>query len=1509
MMKNIDVLNGKIEEVRNGNNPCSDAKFEKSIKIVGADTPSNGYQAEFDSVSTTMSVPPNGTEISKDETAAADKNKDGCQDTNNSAELTATAFASPVNKADDSSAACSNNIVQSGLEASGLSTSNKRETSDNCVNSIDSTEDGKTPMRSKLSTKSESSESEEKKKLICKMSSSLEVEGFSSNVEGSIIISSKVQVDSSIVDNTSRDVVKLNDILDSKNVSKNVEEGAEKSETLESLLSDMINIIEESSTVKTNTNGPVNVEGNTASEKDFKSKEIYKTEESSVVKEVTNGADNVARDAASEKDASSKEISETEESSLVEEVSNGAGEVGKDAAGEKNDTSKEISKTEESFLVKEVTNGAGEVGKVTAGEKDDTSKEISKTEKSSLVKEVTNGAGEVGKVTAGEKDDTSKEISKTEESSLLKEVTNGTGNVGKDAASEKDATSKEISKTEESLQKISNDESENTQETSPKLDGLIAADSERKRPIKEEEKGISENSSSSIGDLEKGEKTILKPVEEIPESKIKQDESKREDIAATKDKNYSTNAVSEPIDKSSLKPDLKVTLPDACKDNKTKQKLEEFVEDISVSDKSMETEDVLTSTSNVKEAKSDMDFISIDDDLKEQGKQTVVVEDGDNKLKDVGGEKLEGDEEKILNIDEDKKLGDEKKKGEEKEKNLLLEGDEKAVVESNMKTDESVDADVDKNQSSNVDEKKQETDNKTNDKACDEKSLKGTVIENEELMEVNDSEMDGKLPAENYEQVKVSDLVEVEELVEKASESKLQDAELSKTSDATEEKTTEAIEAEIAKSKETAKSSDRSTVLAESTSAEDPQLPLKRPAEVQLDNSKKMKTDDSSTTDKDCLKKRSPSPITDGIAEPKRKRTLSAASVEHNSKSSVKTSEPEKSTIVDHVSSNEKESVKIDLDNYESDVSLDLELKSDSSEGVTRASSVSDVEVKCVCKCTCGYSLNKDELLRNILGCDKEDSENKSRRRDKSKKMESSGAASLLKENIDGKSDALLKETFRRMKKSDLEDLMTIKMTEILAYKNELGELRANYQAAQESIERWIRRCNYFEKIDSEFTVKLKKYTRDLELLRAEKGPLSLPSRFSRSVGLQVIQPTNPRKQQVKSRQQLQHEERMQLQYKEQQELHQLQQHNQQKMHAQQLKEQQLREKRQKEEELKEKEENEKKRKETQQRIKEDQERIEKRLLKTQERFQTSLKPAATTNVRSSTPRRIVSSKPAQPATNIQSPPCSSAASSPSTTASASAGTSTSAPIPVAITASKMARQSPAKSHEVIDLIDLTDKEEKGAAANQDSKTPTSYTVVRQMPPANNGNGQRTYLVPSSAVSTNTGQLLLATTAGLTKLPIGTLAANGTMIVKNGAMSNVLKPVHTVRVTSATHPAPLPPCPPAIHQEGWRLAPPRPQLVVRKTPNGAGIMLSWTLALGKGYEEIASYQLYAYQEGSAPPTSTLWKKVGDVKALPLPMACTLTQFVEGHKYHFAVRAVDIHARVGHFSGPSTITLN
>lgn len=85
-----------------------------------------------------------------------------------------------------------------------------------------------------------------------------------------------------------------------------------------------------------------------------------------------------------------------------------------------------------------------------------------------------------------------------------------------------------------------------------------------------------------------------------------------------------------------------------------------------------------------------------------------------------------------------------------------------------------------------------------------------------------------------------------------------------------------------------------------------------------------------------------------------------------------------------------------------------------------------------------------------------------------------------------------------------------------------------------------------------------------------------------------------------------------------------------------------------------------------------------------------------------------------------------------------------------------------------------------------------------------------------------------------------------------------------------------------------------------------GIVLSWNMSLGSKNANIASYQLFAYQETDGPVDASLWKKVGDVNALPLPMACTLTQFVDKNRYYFTVRAVDVFQRFGPFSDPVSI---
>ncbi|GCB71290.1 hypothetical protein scyTo_0008802 [Scyliorhinus torazame] len=123
------------------------------------------------------------------------------------------------------------------------------------------------------------------------------------------------------------------------------------------------------------------------------------------------------------------------------------------------------------------------------------------------------------------------------------------------------------------------------------------------------------------------------------------------------------------------------------------------------------------------------------------------------------------------------------------------------------------------------------------------------------------------------------------------------------------------------------------------------------------------------------------------------------------------------------------------------------------------------------------------------------------------------------------------------------------------------------------------------------------------------------------------------------------------------------------------------------------------------------------------------------------------------------------------------------------------------------------------------------------------------------------------------------------------------------------HPAPLPEAqaPQRLPPEAANTSPPqKPHLKLARVQSQNGIVLSWSvLEVDRSCALVDSYHLYAYHEDPATTTPSQWKKIGEVKALPLPMACTLTQFVSGSKYYFAVRAKDIYGRYGAFCDPQS----
>ncbi|KAM7152204.1 activating transcription factor 7-interacting protein 2 isoform 2-T4 [Macrochelys suwanniensis] len=126
------------------------------------------------------------------------------------------------------------------------------------------------------------------------------------------------------------------------------------------------------------------------------------------------------------------------------------------------------------------------------------------------------------------------------------------------------------------------------------------------------------------------------------------------------------------------------------------------------------------------------------------------------------------------------------------------------------------------------------------------------------------------------------------------------------------------------------------------------------------------------------------------------------------------------------------------------------------------------------------------------------------------------------------------------------------------------------------------------------------------------------------------------------------------------------------------------------------------------------------------------------------------------------------------------------------------------------------------------------------------------------------------------------------------------------------HLPPLPRIPPYPElKDGFRdtVPPQKPELKLAQVQNPKGIALSWTVTeIDHQCAPVESYHLFIYHEHSSNSTAPHWRKIGEIKALPLPMACSLSQFTASKKYYFTIQSKDVCGRYGPFCDIQSITL-
>merc|ERR1719510_2264664 len=107
-----------------------------------------------------------------------------------------------------------------------------------------------------------------------------------------------------------------------------------------------------------------------------------------------------------------------------------------------------------------------------------------------------------------------------------------------------------------------------------------------------------------------------------------------------------------------------------------------------------------------------------------------------------------------------------------------------------------------------------------------------------------------------------------------------------------------------------------------------------------------------------------------------------------------------------------------------------------------------------------------------------------------------------------------MKKSLKKLKRSEIEEMIATKCVELLTNKSEVGKLRQQVDSYQETVERWKRRAGALSKLCTDLSTVMRKYITDTKTKGRDKVA---PVRITRSVGLQVMTPDQRRLQQQRA--------------------------------------------------------------------------------------------------------------------------------------------------------------------------------------------------------------------------------------------------------------------------------------------------------------------------------------------------------------------------------------------------------